>query len=136
MFADPRKVRVRRLKRRIKAGASIVVALAAGLFLACKGDEKPPPSPSGPDARSGPLPAPREAGAAERLGTDARTAGSDMPKDAVAPGDGGGADARGAEGGGTSSAVVVRDGGIDSKKPQVDREQHRKGMPVHDNLIE
>jgi len=97
-----RKVRLRRWKRRLKAAAALVVAAAAGVFLACapKGDKgarrdaAAPPAPA-PDAAVG-SPAPPDA----------------SPADAAAR-----ADAPG------------RDAGVD-------RHEHRKGMPVPDNLLE
>ena len=55
MFADPEKTAARRLRRRLKAGLSIAVAVVAGTWLACKpGASNPGPSPQGPDARQGP----------------------------------------------------------------------------------
>ena len=101
MYADPKKVRLRRIKRRLKASASIVLATAAGVFLACQrrlADEpvRPPePSPMGPDARTGPEP-------------------PDVP-DATAP---------------------SVDASAPSKDAAVDVDEHRKGMPVRDNLLE
>lgn len=116
MFADPKKGAARRIKRRLKAGASILVAIAAGAFLACQrgGGGSVGQNPGGPDARSGPH-------ERENQGAGVEDGGAE---DA---GDGGGA------------ALVVRDAGADAGdagKRKVDRDEHRKGMPVRDNLLE
>ena len=113
---DPRKVartvRIRRIKRRLKAALSLAIAAAAGTYIACDSGEKPrPPQPVPPNPTTDAitnLPAPADAA------VDA------APVDASPP-----ADAR---------ALVRRDAGVDAKK--VDREEHRKGMPVPDNLLE
>lgn len=136
MFADPKKVGARRLRRRLKAGASIALALVAGAFLACKGgSDAPGPAPSGPDARTGPGPkAAGDAGATEvdAGATEAAASGPDAgTADAAAEAaDGGPSDA--------GTALVVRDGGADAgtRAPRVDKREHRKGMPVRDNLLE
>src|SRR5947209_1473396 len=124
MFAKPEDVRARRIKRHLKAGASILVALAAGTFLACQ-KSVPGPSPQGPDARTGPQP---------RLPVDASLPQTAAPVDAGAPPtvDAGAPD---------TGLVVVRDSGLDVVRtaphaPRVDRHQHRTGMPVPDNLLE
>lgn len=128
MFADPKKVRARRLRRRLKAGASIALALVAGAFLACKGGGDPQgqqdasPTGPGPDASRD-----RDSGVAP---TDAAPADIDASIDASSD-DAGRADA--------STALVVRDGGADAgaaRAPRVDKREHRKGMPVRDNLLE
>jgi hypothetical protein len=105
MYADPKRVRIRRIKRRLKATASIVLATAAGLFLACQrkatgGAEPAGPSPYGPDARTGP-----EIDIA--------------PPDASAPPD--------------DTPVPARERERDAA---IDVDEHRKGMPVRDNLLE
>lgn len=122
MFADPRKVAARRIRRRIKAGAAVALALVAGAFLACKGGgEAEPASPSGPDARPGPGARDADGGAPDGASTaqGPRDAGDDA-------GDAG------------STALAVRDAGADAaaKAPRVDKREHRKGMPVRDNLVE
>jgi len=109
-----RKVRLRRLKRRVKAAVSLAIAAAAGTYVACKGDQadrKQAPIPPNPttDAVTH-LPAPPDA--APDAGIDA---GIDAPADASTALDGP-VDAR-------------RDGGVD-------KTEHRKGMPVPDNLLE
>jgi hypothetical protein len=105
-----RKVKMRRVRRKLKAAASIGLAVAAGLFLACtpgkdaKDADKPvvppvPPNPTTPEASPGTIVAP-----------------------AASP---------------PTSALAVRDAGVPSiKDAAVDRDQHRKGMPVPDNLLE
>ena len=129
MFADPRKVAARRIRRQLKAGASIVLALAAGAFLACKGERAPdPPSPYGPDARSGPgarrdSDERSDAATAEAVNADGSAKADDATTGATA-----------------TTALVVRDAGTaaarDARAPHVDKNEHRKGMPVRDNLLE
>lgn len=106
-----RKVRLRRIKRKLKAAVSIAIAAAAGTYMACDAGEKPKhqpaPNPTTPEISN--LPAARDAGADAAV--DAAT---DAPADA-------------------STALVRRDASIDAK---VDRDEHRKGMPVRDNLLE
>lgn len=145
MFADPKKVDARRLRRRLKASAAVALAFVAGAFLACKGDNtsEQPPSPSGPDARSGPgSRVTEDAGNADATnaiateptpfdaGTDALEDGADdAPNDALAVRD------AGTDG---SAALVVqpRSPQTAPKAPRVDKTEHRKGMPVRDNLLE
>jgi hypothetical protein len=105
-----KKVRRRRWKRRLKAAASLVLASAAGTFLACtKGDKnRPPPAPNPTTPEVSNLPAPPTPPA------PARDAGQDA----------GAADA-----GHTPERHKHKDG-------HVDRTEHRKGMPVPDNLLE
>ena len=123
VLPDPRevarRVTIRRWKRRFKAAVSIALAAAAGTFIACDSREKPPhipaPKPTTPEISN--LPAARDAGvdASVDAGVDASgDAAADAPSDAP-------------------TAIVRRDAGVDAK---VDREQHRKGMPVPDNLLE
>ena len=106
-----RRVTVRRWKRRFKAAVSIAIAAAAGTFIACDRREKPAhipaPNPTTPEISN--LPAPPDAGV---------DAGVDASADAAAD---------------APTAIVRRDAGVDAK---VDRDQHRKGMPVPDNLLE
>src|ERR1700690_340006 len=115
MFADPKKNRMRRIKRRLKAGASILLAMAAGTFLACKGKREPDaPSPYGPDARSGP---------GARQGGDAPASGRL---------DAGTSNNAAADGGVTGAALALRDADAgathDARAPQVDKKEHRKAM--------
>lgn len=86
MFADPKKVAKRRLARRIKATASLAIALVAGGFLACKSVADSVFEPKTPEIR---------------------------PDDAGSP------------------EAAVQDTGL-----AVDAREHKKGMPVPDNLLE
>ena len=119
MFADPKKNAARRIKRRLKAGASILLALAAGAFLSCKGKKEPDTaSPFGPDARSGP-------GVENEIkpsSSAASTGSSSEPRDS----------------GVAQSGSSTRDAGAaaGARAPHVDKKEHRKGMPVRDNLLE
>ncbi len=92
----PSKATTRRLKRRLKAGLSIGIAVVAGTFLACKSQFK---------GRDRPAPIPP---------ADAAPAKSSPPTD----------------------AKLLDAGSHRDAKPAVDKEQHRKGMPVPDNLLE
>lgn len=140
MFADPKEVKGRRLRRRLKASAAVALAVVAGAFLACKGEEKAPepPSPSGPDARSGPgTPAVEDAGTVDATNDvadvdAANDAENDAPGDALVVTD------AAADGPTKSTKLAVRDAGADAaaKAPRVDKHEHRKGMPVRDNLLE
>lgn len=135
MFADPKKVPIRRFRRRVKAGAAVVLAMVAGAFLACKGTtDEQPPSPMGPDARRGPGPQSADVDAAIDATIDSTSeadaaidAGQDAPSDALVDASNDG-----------SAALVVRDASVDAaaKAPRVDKHEHRKGMPVRDNLLE
>jgi hypothetical protein len=109
-----RKVRMRRWKRRLKAAASLVIASAAGTFLACtKGDKnRPPPAPNPMTNEVSNLPAP--------------PAGRDAGPD------GGGRDAAVDRG----KAMIVAPKHEKAPKTGVDKREHRKGMPVPDNLLE
>jgi hypothetical protein len=118
MFADPKKVSARRLRRRLKAGVSVGLALVAGAFLACKGGGYPQEeaSPMGPDARGGP----------QKGGEDGSSTSPDggLANDSLD---------------GASTALVLdggKDRGTDARAPTVDKQEHRKGMPVRDNLLE
>jgi hypothetical protein len=138
MFADPKKVAGRRFRRRVKAGAAVVLAMFAGAFLACKGTpDEQPASPMGPDARRGPGPQDADAGAgldatmtndANTDANDAGDAGDDATSDALA------LDAASD----SNTTLAVRDASVDAaaKAPRVDKHEHRKGMPVRDNLLE
>lgn len=115
---DPRKsageVTLRRWKRRLKAAASLGLALAAGTFLACQKTAvpppPPPPNPTTPETHDLPPPPP--------------------PRDAAAP-----ADASAPEK--PTSLVKIRPKKEEHpKKGKLDQKEHRKGMPVRDNLLE
>jgi hypothetical protein len=128
MPIDDRTLRIRRIKRHVKAGASIVLALAAGAFLACQrtAARGPDHSPMGPDARGGPPP------------VDASAPDVSAP-DVSAP------DASAADGSDAGLAVVVADAGSGlarrdashhPRRHHVDVDEHRRGLPVIDNLLE
>jgi hypothetical protein len=117
MHADPKRVVARRWKRRVKAVASIAVALCAGAFLAACG-KTPAASDAGDGSSADAEPGP-EASIDVKItsegGVDAGVADAaiaDAKSDALAKPRGGPRDA----------AVDVR--------------EHRKGMPVPDNLLE
>lgn len=93
MFADPKKVARRRLARRVKATASLALALVAGGFLACKT-------------------------VADNIFEGARS-----PE--LRPDDAGTPDTDG------KGQGVQKDAGL-----TVDAREHKKGMPVPDNLLE
>jgi hypothetical protein len=96
-------------------------------------------NPGGPDARTGPHEREDQGAAAEDGGAadaaDAAGAAADPTETALVARDAGPED--GGDGGGAE--LVVRDAGADAGdagKRKVDREEHRKGMPVRDNLLE
>jgi hypothetical protein len=115
MFSHPGMTKKRRLRRRLKAVASIAVAIAAGTFLACQRAAstlvEAPAEGSPPEA--GPAPVTASSGI-EVLD------GSLVPDAALV------ADAR-------IDTVAVRPRPRDAA---VDVNEHRKGMPVPDNLLE
>jgi hypothetical protein len=92
-----RTVRIRRIKRRLKAAASLAIAVVAGTYVACSGQDKHRPTPANNPStnETSNLPGPSDAGAGDALVHVA------APKDAA-----------------------------------VDRDEHRRGMPVPDNLLE
>lgn len=123
MHAKPEKVRPRRLRRRLKAIASIAVALCAGAFLACQKSVTSTADEAGP-ATDGATP--------RDVGTDLGDA--DANPDAEA-------------GRGDAASLTVVDAAPDASRAlvpappkrdaaTVDRKEHRKGMPVPDNLLE
>ena len=98
-------------------------------FLACKGGNGEPRegSPQGPDARGG----------RDDVEKTPPSAPGSASTDSSAP-DAGTADAGTTDAGGSSTAMVL-DGGHDAggaRAPKVDKREHRKGMPVRDNLLE
>ena len=139
MPVDERELRLRRMKRQMKAGASIVLAVAAGAFLACQRNVARviDRSPMGPDARSGPHPTtPVDASTAPSV--DASTAPLDvLPPTTDAPTpttDTPTADVRTTRDSGT---LAVRDASTHHHRPHhVDVDEHRRGLPVIDNLLE
>lgn len=128
MPIDDRTLRVRRIKRHMKAGASIVLALAAGAFLACQRTvtRGPDHSPMGPDARGGPPPA--DASVPDVSAADVTTADGSAPdvRDAglaVVDADAG-------------NGLARRDAAHPPRGHRVDVDEHRRGLPVIDNLLE
>lgn len=114
MFASPKLAKRRRLNRRLKAAASVLVALAAGSFIACQRQfEKWSGEAVSPSAGS----AGEAGGAPNDADHDHREAGPLDPSDAALAKV---ADAR---------SPRATDAAIDVK-------EHRKGMPVPDNLLE
>lgn len=117
MHADPKKVRARRWKRRLKAAGSLALAAVAGAFVACQrgvqslGEASSPTPSIAPD---------RSVDAAVEAARESTTA---APIDASATVT---ADAR--------ATPTIRDAGADGYV--VDAKEHRKGMPVPDNLLE
>lgn len=108
MFAKPEQVGPRRLRRRLKAAASIAVALAAGVFLACH---------RGVEEVKDAIKATRDAPDAEDVGLDADAdAGADVASGPMSD----------------SIAIYVPA----STDAAVDTREHKKGMPVPDNLLE
>ncbi len=111
MFVKPSDAKKRRFRRRIKAAASIAVALAAGTFLACQ---------RGVQTIQNAIDASSEKDAEG-------DSNSPSPVDAS----------------GSTAMVLVTDAGKDAeararklKDAAVDVNEHRKGMPVPDNLLE
>lgn len=138
MHAKPERVKPRRTLRRVKATISIGVALAAGLFLACQravqtttqANDAGSGAPDRPDA---PPPTDRDATLTPTVSATtsaSEDSGPDATTDATATGATGG-DAGERDGG---AGLVRHDGG--ARRPAVDRREHRKGMPVPDNLLE
>jgi len=106
------KVARRRIKRRLKAAASIALALSAGAFLACqRGVQevvRAVDASKQPDAESSNTDSPIDV----RDASGALLASNDAAPDALAKRD------------------------ASSKDASVDVNEHRKGMPVPDNLLE
>jgi hypothetical protein len=124
MFADPKLVKRRRQKRRLKAAASVLVALAAGTFLACQRQLE---KLSGTTASPSPGPADASGDAPYEVSRNAQDDAPDRRGD-VRVADGNSSDA---------FAANTADGR--SPRPvdaAVDVNEHRKGMPVPDNLLE
>jgi len=122
--AVARAVATRRVKRRLKAAASIGLAIMAGAFLACtsnKGDKEKarapvPPNPTTPSVGAVPVHAPAHADS---------DAGAQSGAALVAP-----------SASATASTAIVPVVKAPPKAPTVDKQEHRKGMPVRDNLLE
>ncbi|MBK7399720.1 MAG: hypothetical protein IPJ34_26570 [Myxococcales bacterium] len=114
MFAKKSVVARRRLARRLKAAASIGLAVAAGTFVACK--QKADEIMKALDDARGDVGEP-EAAAPPASGpaTDAGDAAMTTTKPS------------------SSAMVVAKDAG---PAPAFDAKEHKKGMPVPDNLLE
>ena len=122
--ADDRakKVKTRRTKRKLKAAASVAIAITAGLFLACQ---------------RGVVEVQKAIDAARADDTDAQ--GSDTgTSDAAITVKDASADATDAsqalDAGRPDAALAKRTS--NAKDAAVDVNEHRKGMPVRDNLLE
>ena len=119
MFVKSSDAKKRRFRRRLKAAASIAIAVAAGTFLACQRGVQTIQSVI-------------DASNSERdADDDASSPNPLVPPNAPA------------DASGTSAMVLVADAGRDvdarAKKLRdaaVDINEHRKGMPVPDNLLE
>ena len=115
MFSHPGLAKKRRTRRRLKAAASIMVAVAAGTFLACQ----------------------RAVTSLARAGGDASTA-PDAGSPAPPPTASSRIEVRSLDGGlvadARTDALVVRP--PRASHSAVDVKEHRKGMPVPDNLLE
>lgn len=124
--AVQRKVVRRRYTRYLKASAAIALSLVAGTFLACQrekpaGRPTPAPNPTTPEVSN--LPAPPNADASGGNATEATASGGTQT---------------GATGAGGSQTGATGSGSTSTgdKHNQVDKHEHRKGMPVRDNLVE
>ncbi|MFZ5896242.1 MAG: hypothetical protein ACOY0T_34625 [Myxococcota bacterium] len=128
-----RRVQMRRYKRRLKAAAALMLSLAAGTFLACQKETgkpgarpNPAPNPTTPEISNLPAPIPN-ASASDPAGSDDLNDKRGRGGSGAGGSGNGGSGSGGGSGGGTSSA---------GKQNRVDRHEHRKGMPVRDNLVE
>ncbi len=131
MPVDDRTLRLRRVKRQLKAGASIVLAIAAGAFLACQRTQPTPErSPMGPDARSGPAPADASPDAVREAPHDAAHDTADDTADAAHDASALAVDAS------HDAGAMVRHDPSHARRHRVDRDEHRRGLPVLDNLLE
>jgi len=118
-MAREREIRVRRIKRRLKAAASVVIALAAGTFLAChkeEQNEKPraAPNPTTPEDPNLPAP-PRE------RAQDADTA-------AAVDSNAGQVSEDGEKGAGQGSGNGAAQDAGGASKGKVDKREHKKAM--------
>jgi len=129
MHAKPERVRARRIKRQIKAALSIGVAVVAGVFLAC---QKSPLASSEAGATNAPKGEPNADATASPSeinvdlddGTSKRTADA-APGNGPPPSDAG-----------HKPDALARVLPTPTRDAAVDRHEHRKGMPVPDNLLE
>jgi hypothetical protein len=110
-----RRVAFRRHKRRLNALAAVLLSLAAGTFLACqrevKSTARPAPTPKPSSDETSKSLAPQDAGP--------NSSATDLTREDAGPG-------------GPSDLGSVDVG----KSGRVDKHEHRKGMPVRDNLVE
>lgn len=143
MPVDDRTLRLRRVKRQLKAGASIVLAIAAGAFLACQRTQPTPErSPMGPDARSGPAPADASPDAVREAPHDAaHDTANDAANDAAHDTADDTADATHdasalAVDASHDAGAIVHHDPSHARRHRVDRDEHRRGLPVLDNLLE
>lgn len=128
-----KRAKKRRRKRRLKATVAVAIALAAGAFLACAGDRDESTDNVEPEAPAEPpAPASERASAA----ADDTAADDDAAADDAAADDAGLAlpDDAAIEDAEPSTAIVPSK--RRRRRPRVDRDQHRRGMPVPDNLLE
>lgn len=119
MFADKSLVRRRRLARRLKALASIGLAVVAGTFITCK--QKADETMKAVDETRG-------KGADPDAAAVASTAAEGGPADADA-----GDTAMAPVAPKADAMVVAKDA---APKAAFDAKEHKKGMPVPDNLLE
>ncbi len=117
-----RKVKTRRTKRKLKAAASVAIALTAGLFLACQ---------------RGVTEVQKAIDAARGDDTDAHAsdAGTSDPAITVKDASADATDAGQALDAGRPDAALAKRSS-NTKDAAVDVNEHRKGMPVRDNLLE
>jgi hypothetical protein len=128
-----RKVKTRRMKRKLKAAASVALALSAGVFLACQ---------RGASEVSRLVDAARGADDDAMAGEDASADATDpqiVVRDAsgnvVAPEDAGQDGGQGLDASRRPDAALAKRPAT-TKGAAVDVNEHRKGMPVRDNLLE
>jgi hypothetical protein len=116
MFAHPKLAARRRWKRRLKAAGSLAIALAAGTFLACQRQM------------------------ASMFGEGGLDAGARLPGSGPSEAASGGVAPSAEESGAPDAALAVADARARTNdRPSdaaVDVREHRKGMPVPDNLLE
>ena len=122
---SPREIMLRRFKRRLKAAASIGLALAAGTFLSFQKGARaegpiPAPNPMTDETQNDPAPVdtstPENPAKHKKHGKD-KTRPNDKDKD-------------------KDKDKSPDKGKSDKDKGKVDKDEHRKGMPVPDNLLE
>jgi hypothetical protein len=149
-FEQPRDAQAlnqqRRTKRRLKAGLSVGLAVSAGLFLSCQrllgeqeapdaGTDAAPPQDASPQDASPQDASPQDAAPQDASPQDASPQDA-APQDA-APSDGGVLGEAPQDVGAPSDVgALVPVEPKKKKRPKVDLREHRKGMPVRDNLLE